>query len=159
MKTSSWKETAELIALVAVIGGLIAVVMELRQTQSALRAQAYQTRALDVISAMQVNSANPELALLIQKVYSNEMDIESATPEERSQIRSHFYVKRTDLDNEHYQFQNGFLDPDFYRTTTEREIKAFAPFWRALEIAEPRQQFTEEVERILADPSIQSALR
>jgi len=158
MKISRWKDTAELIALVAVIGGLIAVVMELRQTQSALRAQAYQSRALDVIAAMRVSSANPELDLLIKKVYSNEMDIESLTPEERSQIGSHFYTKRTDLDNEHYQFQNGFLDPDFYRTTTEREIKAFAPFWRALGIAEPRQQFTEEVDRILADPSIKSAL-
>ncbi len=158
MKTSSWKETAELLALVAVIGGLIAVVMELRQTQSALRAQAYQTRALDVIGAMQINSANPELDLLIKNVYSNELDIESATPEEMSQIISHFYIKRTDVDNEHYQFQNGFLDPDFYRTTTEREIKAYAPFWRSLGINEPRQQFTEEVDRILADPSIKSAL-
>ncbi len=158
MKISRWKDTAELIALVAVIGGLIAVVMELRQTQTALRAQAYQSRALDVIAAMRVRYANPELDLLIRKVYSSELDIESATPEERSQISSHFYIRRTDLDNEHYQFQNGFLDPDFYRTTTEREIKAFAPFWRALGISEPRQQFTEEVDRILVDPSIKSAL-
>ena len=158
MKISSWKDTAELVALVAVIGGLIAVVMELRQTQSALRAQAYQSRALDVIAAKQVSSANPELDLLVRKFYSNELDIESATPEERSRISSHFYTRRTDLDNEHYQFQNGFLDPDFYQTTTEREIKAFAPFWRALGIAEPRQQFTEEVDRILADPLINSAL-
>jgi hypothetical protein len=158
MKISSWKETAELLALVAVIGGLIAVVMELRQTQTALRAQAYQSRALDVIAAKRVSSANPELDLLIRKINSKELDIESATPEERSQIGSHFYMRRTDLDNEHYQFQNGFLDPDFYRTTTEREIKAFAPIWRALGIAEPRQQFTEEVDKILADPSIKSAL-
>jgi hypothetical protein len=158
MKISSWKDTAELFALVAVIGGLIAVVMELRQTQSALRSQAYQSRALDVIGAMRVRSANPELDLLIKKVNSNELDIESLTPEERSQISSHFYSRRTDLDNEHYQFQNGFLDPDFYRTTTEREIKAYAPFWRELGIPEPRQQFTEEVDRILVDPSIKSAL-
>ncbi len=158
MKISRWKDTAELIALVAVIGSLIAVVMELRQTQSALRAQAYQSRALDVIAAMRVRSANPELDLLIKKFVSNELDIESATPEERSRIESHFYIRRTDLDNEHYHFQNGFLDPDFYRTTTEREIKAFAPFWRVLGIAEPRQQFTEEVDRILADPLIKSAL-
>jgi hypothetical protein len=158
MKISRWKDTAELIALVAVIGGLIAVVMELRQTQSALRAQAYQSRALDVIAAMRVSSADPELDLLIKRVYSKDMDIESATPDEKSRISSHFYTKRTDLDNEHYQYQNGFLDPDFYRTTTEPEVKAFAPFWRALGIAEPRQQFTEEVDRILADPLIKSAL-
>jgi len=158
MKISRWKDTAELIALVAVIGGLIAVVIELRQTQSALSAQAYQSRALDVIAQMRFSSVNPEQGLLIRKFYSNELDIESATPIERSQIVSHLYRRRTDLDNEHYHFQNGFLDPDFYRTTTEREIKAFAPLWRALEIAEPRQKFSEEVDRILADPSIKSAL-
>jgi hypothetical protein len=156
MKISRWKDSAELIALVAVIGGLIAVVMELRQTQSALSAQAYQSRALDVIAHMRFNSLNPEIGLLINKFNSNELDIESATPEERSWIISHFYVRRTDLDNEHYHFQNGFLDPDFYRTTTEREIKAYAPFWRELGIAEPRQKFAEEVDRILADPSIKS---
>ncbi len=157
MKISRWKDTAELIVLVAVIGGLIAVVMELRQTQTALRAQAYQSRALDVIAHMRFNSVNPEIRLLLRKFYSNELDIESATPEERSRIINHFYMRRTDLDNEHYHFQNGFLDPDFYQTTTEREIKAYAPFWRALEIAEPRQKFTEEVDRILADPLIKSA--
>ena len=157
MKISRWKDTAELIALVAVIGGLIAVVMELRQTQSALSAQAYQSRALDVIANTRFNSVNPELGLLIGKFKSNELDIESATPEERSRIFSHFYMRRTDLDNEHYHFQNGFLDPDFYRTTTEPEIKANAPFWRALEIPEPRQKFAEEVDRILADPLLKSA--
>ena len=63
MKPSAWKDIAEIVALTAVIGGLIMVVIELRQTQSALRAQAYQTRALDVISTMRESSANPELAI------------------------------------------------------------------------------------------------
>jgi len=52
MKISPWKDLAELLALMAVVGGLVAVVFELRQTQSALSAQAYQTRALDVIDTM-----------------------------------------------------------------------------------------------------------
>ena len=158
MKLSGWKDIAEIVALMAVIGGLVAVVIELRQTQSALRAQAYQTRALDVISAMRESSVNPELDVLLSDYLTAKLTVETASPLELSQIRSHFYIRRTDLDNEHFQYQNGFLDPDFYRTTTEREIKAFAPHWRGLGIPEPRQQFTEEVDRILADPSIKSAL-
>jgi hypothetical protein len=59
MKISGWKDFAELAALVAVVGGLVAVVIELRQTQSALSAQAYQARALDVINTMHEVSANP----------------------------------------------------------------------------------------------------
>jgi hypothetical protein len=68
-------------------------------------------------------------------------------------------MRRTDLDNEHYQYQNGFLDLDFYETTTKREIKAYAPHWRAFGVPEPRQQFSEEVERILADPAVKSSLQ
>lgn len=158
MKLSGWKDIAEIVALAAVVGGLIAIVIELRQTQSALRAQAYQTRALEVMSAMREYSANPELEILLRDFLENRLTVETASPQELSQLRSHFYFRRTDLDNEHYQFQNGFLDPDFYHTTTEPEIKAFAPYWRAFEILEPRQQFAEEVDRILSDPTIKSAL-
>ena len=159
MKPSAWKDIAEIVALTAVIGGLIMVVIELRQTQSALRAQAYQTRALDVISTMRESSANPELAILLSDYFGGKLTIDTASPVELSQLRSHFYMRRTDLDNEHYQFQNGFLDPDFYETTTKREIKAFAPHWRSLGIPEPRQSFAAEVDRILVDPAVKSALQ
>jgi hypothetical protein len=158
LKLSSWKDLAELIALLAVIGGLIAVVIELRQTQSALRAQAYQARALDVISTMRQYSDNPELAILLTDFFQGDLTIETASSEELSLLRSHFYMRRTDLDNEHYQYQNGFLDSDFYETTTKREIKAFAPHWRAFRIPEPRKQFAEEVDRILADPAVNPIL-
>lgn len=158
MNTSSWKDYAELVALIAVVGGLFAVVIELRQTQSALRAQAYQTRALDAISATREWAKDPKPAMLFGDYLDGDLTADTASPEELAQLRSHFYTRRTDLDNEHYQYQNGFLDPDFYETTTKREIKAYAPHWRAFGVAEPRQQFTEEVDRILADPTVKSAL-
>lgn len=158
MKTTRWNDIAELIALVAVVGGLVAVVIELRQTQSALSAQAYQTRALDVINTMHELSANPEQAILVSEYLDGKLTLDAASPEEIVWLRNHFYIRRTDLDNEHYQYQNDFLDPDFYENTTRREIKAYAPHWRAFGIQEPRQQFTEEVDRILADPEVRSAL-
>jgi len=49
MTIERWKDWFELIALVAVIGSLIAVVVELRQTQTAMQAQAYQARAFNGI--------------------------------------------------------------------------------------------------------------
>ncbi len=158
MQISRWKELAELIALLAVVGGLVGIVIELRQTQSALSAQAYQTRALDVISTLHELSAYPERAVLVSEYLNGDLAIESISAEEQVQLRNYFYVRRTDLDNEHYQYQNGFLDPDFYETTTMREIKAYAPHWRAIGILEPRKQFSDEVDRILANPAISAAL-
>jgi hypothetical protein len=81
LKLSNWKDLFELLALVAVIGGLVAVVIELRQTQSALRAQAYQSRALDVMNGMRHSSTNPERAILIRNFYQGDLTIESLSSE------------------------------------------------------------------------------
>ncbi len=50
MTISKWKDVAEIIALIAVIGSLVAVAVELRQTQAALQAEVYQSRAFDGIA-------------------------------------------------------------------------------------------------------------
>lgn len=49
MNLGKWKDFAELLALMAVIASLAAIAFELRQTQTALQAQAYQARAFDGI--------------------------------------------------------------------------------------------------------------
>ena len=71
-------------------------------------------------------SANPELAILVNAHLDGDLTVDAASTEELIQLHNHFYLRRADLDNEHYQYQNGFLDPDFYETTTRREIKAYA---------------------------------
>ena len=44
MTSGKWKDIAEIIALVAIVVSLVAVAIELRQTQVALQSQAYQAR-------------------------------------------------------------------------------------------------------------------
>ena len=154
MRLSSWRETAELLTLLAVVGSLIAIVMELRQTQAALSAQAYQARAFDAIETnrMMLGDRDRELQALLSQIEATAL--QSINPSDRDVLFTWFFIRRTDLDNEHYQFEHGYLDADFYQTTTEPETKAAAPYWRQLGIAEPRQSFTAEVDRILTDPTI-----
>lgn len=157
MNMSKWKDFAEFVALIAVVGGLVAVVVELRQTRSALRAQAYQARALDSINANREWIVDPEQRILLDNYLNGTLKIEDASPDEFVQLRSYFTIRQLDLDNEHYHYQNGFLDPDFYETITKQGIKRNAPQWRAFGIHESRRQFAEEVDRILADPAVKSA--
>ena len=159
MKLSSWKDLVELVALLTVIGGLVTVVIELRQTQSALRAQAYQSRALDSIDGLRQSLNSPERSMLFRNYVQGELTLETASPEELSQLRRNLYIRYTDLDNEHYQYENGFLDRDFYETSTQRQIKTYAPHWREFEIPSTRRRFAEEVDRILADPAVESLHR
>jgi hypothetical protein len=52
MATTSGKDIVELVGIFAVVATLIAVVVELRQTQSALLAATYQARAFDAIGEL-----------------------------------------------------------------------------------------------------------
>jgi len=59
-------------------------------------------------------------------------------------------ITRIDLDNEHFQYQSGLLDPGFYHGETVIWIKHAAPIWRELGDMSPRPEFRAEVDRILA---------
>ena len=150
MNITKWKDLAELVALVAVIGSLAAVVLELRQTQEALQAQAYQSRAFDGIATNLALAQNEELARLSELIGSPDIDPAQLSPEERRKASHLLTVIRIDLDNEHYQYQKGLLDPSFYHGESVEWIRDAAPAWRAFGQIEPRPDFRQEVDRILA---------
>ncbi|MEM1188290.1 MAG: hypothetical protein AAGI72_07175 [Pseudomonadota bacterium] len=143
------KDTLELIGLFAVVATLAALVYELRQTQDALRAQAYQARALDGTSTNFQYASNPAWRTLSAAAYEPGFDPASLSPEDRSALDHLMSITRIDLDNEHYQYQMGFLEESFYRSETEDWIRAAAPIWRRLGQIEPRADFKREVDRIL----------
>ena len=158
MTINKWKDIAETAALIAVVASLIVVAVELRQTQVALQAQAYQTRAFQAFDFHTSMADKPELEELLRRSWEDDFQVESLTTEERYKLERLYYSFRIDVDNEHYQYQKGLLDRSFYLTTTVRDIKLFAPVWRDLGIRGFREEFRTEVDRILADPSIVPAV-
>lgn len=151
MNFAKWKDAAELVALVAVVLSLVAVVIELRQTQAALQAEAYQSRALDGISTNLALAEDEELARLEELIYSPDLDPAALSAEERRKLSRILNIIRIDLDNEHYQYQKGLLDPGFYHGESVEWIRVAAPVWRAFGQVEPRPDFRQEVDRILAE--------
>jgi hypothetical protein len=154
MSIDRWKDWFELIALVAVIGSLIAVVVELRQTQTAMRAQAYQARAFDGIEWNMELAKDESLRSMQARLDSADFDPATLSQSELSLAKRLMTIVRIDLDNEHFQYQSGLLDPGFYYGETVNWIKHAAPIWRALGDISPRPEFRAEVDRILADDSI-----
>lgn len=154
MTIEKWKDWFELIALVAVVGSLIAVVVELRQTQTAMRAQAYQARAFDGIEWNMEMARDEVLGDMQARLDSVNFDPSTLSQTETVLARRLMTVVRIDLDNEHFQYQSGLLDHGFYNGETVLWIKHAAPIWRALGDMSPRPAFRAEVDRILADDSI-----
>ena len=144
-----------LLANVGVIAGIFFLAVQLRQTQSALSAQAYQSRALETIDrSWQMIGSDDEFLNLLAEFRRGQLDVEALPVAERIRLTRFYFVIRSDTDNEHYQYEHGFFDEDFYRNGTQLDIKANAPRWRLLGVGEPRESFRKEVDRILADPSI-----
>lgn len=130
------------------------VAIELRQTQVALQAQAYQARAFQSFDHHMDMVEKTELDALFRESWTSDFQLESLATAEQYQLERLYLALRADYDNEYYQYQNGFLDPGFYFTTTARDIKTFAPVWRTLGVDESRPAFHAELDRILADRSI-----
>lgn len=127
--------------------------MELRQTQSALLAETYQTRAFDAI-AEQVLIADSELLMpiLVETNFgANYEAVAELNAVDRARLVSYLRARMIDWDNEHYQYQNGFLDADFFEVTTTESIKEWAPRWRAVGLDEGRNKFRKYVDQILDD--------
>lgn len=153
MAKADWKETVELIGILAIVASLIALVLELRQTQSALLAATYQARAFDAIAEERaVADSEFLLPVLITSAYGEDKEAVAILGDADRARLIHFLRSRMiDRNNEHYQYQNGFLDADFFEVTTSSSIKKWAPRWRAIGLTEGRHDFKDYVDRVLEE--------
>ena len=153
MKKANWKDIAELVGIAAIVASLIALTMELRQTQSALSASTYQARALDSIANNRYTiESNHLLPLLVTTDNGRNSDaIDELDKFDRTRLRIYLRAEMTDLDNEHYQYVNGFLDESFFEDVTVQGIMRGAPAWRAIGITEPRREFRAFVDSVLEE--------
>ncbi|MDH4109285.1 MAG: hypothetical protein OEW35_13295 [Gammaproteobacteria bacterium] len=71
--------------------------MELRQAQPALWAQAYQARAIDAIAFNWSLAQDPSFDLLAAEFESGRLDIGSLEADRTSKLLKLYYVKRTDM--------------------------------------------------------------
>ena len=151
MSIEQWRDWFELVALVAVVGSLLAVVVELQQTQAALRAQAYQARAFDGIEWNFELAKDHVIRDMQDRFNEPDFDPRALSPSDWALALRLITIVRIDLDNEHYQYQSGFLDASFYHGETVERIRSSAPIWRAMYLVSPRTEFREEVDRIIAE--------
>ena len=154
MAISKAREFAELIGIIAIVVSLGAVAYELRQTQSALVAATYQARAFDAINeALTIGDSGELIRVLVATDSGGDFEAVAAlNAEDRERLRHFLRARMVDWDNEWYQYQNGYLDEDFYRTTTLPSIQRYAPRWRNIGHTEPRTEYRAFVDELLAQP-------
>ncbi len=151
----------EFLGALGVMATLIYLAVQIKQNTRSMNesrklalAQTYQMRA-DALQSMLVQAATsqtvgPLLVKLTSMGYPTDVTaLERITAEERGIFKQWQIAQRTHWDNMYYQYQQGFLDPEYYADEFRVRVKRLAPTWRALGLGGGRKSFEEEIRRLL----------
>lgn len=159
MNTDSVNKWLTLGANLGVVIGLILLLIELDQNRDLVRAQIHQERS-DAHVWMKQESADSEFllpALEKFRLAGGTADLDSLdrlTPLEAARVTLSMEATHQDYDNLFYQYQQGYLDEEYYEYRVVPTIKELAPWWKKLNIFETsgrRPSFDAEIKRLAPD--------
>ncbi len=151
----------EFVGAIGVVATLIYLSIQIRQNTRSMDAgrtlalaQTYQMRG-DALQNMQVRAADSEhvapiIIKLVAAGYPEDISaLDDLTTEERGRWRLWQLGQHTHWDNIFYQYQQGFLEEEYYDRLKVR-VARLAPTWQALGLLGSGGSFDEEVAKILA---------
>ena len=149
----------EVLGAIGVIVTLVYLAVQIRQNTRAMEesrklalAQAYQLRA-DGLSDMMVDAANGEVGAILVKLtslgYPEDLGaLGQLSAEELGRFRVWQIAQQTHWDNIFHQYQQGYLDPEYYEQAFKHRVARLLPVWRALGLVDGRASFLEEMDRL-----------
>ena len=152
----------EFLGAIGVIATLVYLAVQVRQNTHSLEisqrpalAQTYQMRS-DALQTMLVKAASSKVGGIIHKVveagYPEDLAaLDALTPEERTRFRQWHIAQQAHWDNMHFQYQQGFLDEEYYRDEFVKRVQRLWPVWQALRLTSGRRSFIEELHRLEAE--------
>ena len=153
----------EFLGSIAVLATLVYLSVQIRQNTRSMEeskklalAQTYQMRS-DALQMMLVHAADSEhIGPIITKLtgYGYPEDIsalEHLTTNERGRFRQWQIAQQTHWDNMFFQYQQGFIDEEYYRDSFRERVRRLAPTWKALNVTGARGSFTNEIDKIMAE--------
>ncbi len=155
----------EFLGSIAVLATLVYLSVQIRQNTRSMGeskklalAQTYQMRS-DALQMMLVQAADSEhIGPIISKLtgagYPEDIGaLEQLSKVERQRFRLWQIAQETHWDNMFFQYQQGFIDEEYYRDSFRERVRRLAPTWKALNVAGGRRTFAAEIDDILAEDS------
>ena len=155
----------EFLGSIAVLATLVYLSVQIRQNTRSMGeskklalAQTYQMRS-DALQMMLVHAADSEyIGPIITKLtgvgYPEDIGaLEHLSKEERGRFRQWQIAQQTHWDNMFFQYQQGFIDDEYYQDSFRERVRRLAPTWKALNVTGARRTFVAEIDNILAEDS------
>ena len=150
----------EFVGAIAVVATLVYLAVQIRQNTRAMEetkrlalAQTYQMRA-DALAGMLTQAATSDqlgsiIVKLVEAGYPEDLGVfDALTPTELGLFRQWQIAQQTHWDNLFYQYQQGFLDEEYYQDEFTERVKRLAPVWGALGLRGGRRSFAAELDRL-----------
>jgi hypothetical protein len=169
MTLQDWGSIGELVGAIAVVITLIYLAKQIRLNTHAMDegrklalAQTYQMRS-DALQAMLVEAADSDhIAPIIIKLtglgYPEDVAaLSQLSDEEWRRFRMWQIAQQTHWDNMHYQYQQGYLDREYYEDAFKDRVVRLAPTWKALGLTSGRRSFFAEIDRLMSEDARRDA--
>ena len=128
-----------MIGMLGVLGGLVALVIELNQSQRLSQASAYQARNSEIQEAQRELALSEDFAEILQKFDSQGVD--SLTLGERSRVVAWHSAMQWRMQGQFYQYQQGFLEEAALEQTLNDLASGIYQKWEELDLTERIQPF------------------
>ena len=159
MNAESVNRWLTLSANLGVVIGLVLLLIELDQNSDLVRAQIHQARSDEHVGYRMDLADSAFLLPARLKVeaaggFGNPAAMDDLTVEEAYRIKEMLAARHQDYDNLFYQYQEGYLDEEFYEYRVASSIRFFAPWWKKLDIFETygrRPSFDAEIQRLVSE--------
>ena len=130
MKKVSLDVWIQLIGMLGVLGGLVALVIELNQSQRLSQASAYQARNSEIQEAQRELALSEDFAEILQKFDSQGVD--SLTLGERSRVVAWHSAMQWRMQGQFYQYEQGFLEEAALQRTLDDLANGIYERWQEL---------------------------
>lgn len=121
MKSTNWKDIAELIGITAIVASLVFVGLQMKQSQEIALSVANQTRTDATINMLIASAENPNFMSAAAKTQKPER--EPLTPEEYATMSQYAIALLYLYENDWFQFKSGFRTEHRWEASRRRMMR------------------------------------
>lgn len=115
MKSTNWKDIAELVGITAIVASLIFVGLQMKQSQDIAIASTGQART--AIAVEFITTMTSDLVIRSALTKQRQGDSDSMSPEERVSMANMAYANLLLLEDIYHQYLSGFITEDKWQGT------------------------------------------
>ncbi len=157
MNTSKFSSWLRFGANVGVVTGLFLLLVEMDQNNDLARAQIHQIRA-DSWGDFKLELADSEYLLTAWSKFQeagglrNPDSLDTLNSMDRARVVQFLLHRYNDYDNLFYQYQQGYLDEEYYEYRIVPSIRVLAAAWKNIGVYNvARPSFIDEIDRITSE--------